>query len=84
MATKEKKDKIIIFHEIELDLEDHVIKGLCVYALREIKNDTQALVNYAANKILEEVVATDGKCLKGLKKVKKSVKPRAKSKSGKK
>ena len=67
-----KKDKIITMHEIELDLDDKVIKGLCTYALKEIKNDTQALVNYAANKILEKVVETDGKCLTGFSKKKSS------------
>ena len=62
-----KRDKIITMHEIELDLDEKVIKGLCKYALKEIKNDTQALVNYAANKILTKIVETDGDCLKPIK-----------------
>ena len=62
--TDEKTDKMITYQEIELDLEEHVIKGLCEYALKEIANDTEALINYAANKILAEVIETDGACLK--------------------
>jgi hypothetical protein len=61
--TEEMPDKIIIMHEIELDLDEKTIDGLCKYALEEIKNDKEALINYAANKAFRKIVETDGKCL---------------------
>ena len=61
---KKTKEKIIKMCQIELELDEKTIKGLCKYALKEIKNDRDALVNYAANKILTEIVETDGKVLK--------------------
>ena len=63
-TVKAPKDKIIKMCEMELDLDEKTIKGLCEYALKEIKNDRDALVNYAANKILTQIVETDGECLK--------------------
>lgn len=63
------KDKIIKMVEMELDLSEDVIKGLCKYALKNIKNDKEALINYAANKILTEIVETKGKCLKSAGKI---------------
>jgi hypothetical protein len=81
MENEMKKDKIITMHEIELDLEGKVINGLCEYALKMIKNDTAALVSYAANKILEEVVRTNGACLgKVTDKIKKTSVKKKKSK----
>jgi len=60
------KDKIIKMHEIELDLSDDTVEGLCQYSLEEIKDDKKALINYIANKILAKIVETDGKCLESL------------------
>lgn len=62
--NKENKDKIITMHEMELDLDQKTIDGLCEWALKNIKNDRDALVNYAVNKVLGEIVETDGECLK--------------------
>ena len=73
-------------HEIEVNLDQKTIDGLCKYALKEIKNDKAALINYAANKAFEKIIETDGECLSGLKskvKVKKK-KSRGKSKKAKK
>jgi len=64
---EDKEDKIVQMVEIELDLDEKVIDGLIEYALKNIKNDRNALINYAANKILKEIVETDGDCLNCLK-----------------
>jgi len=45
-----------IYEEIELDLDGKTIDGLCAFALEKIANDKEALVNYAANIILQDVV----------------------------
>ena len=65
-----KKDKVVKMVEIELDLEDDVIDGVVAFALEAIKNDRQALINYGVNKMLKQIIETDGKCLKGDKKCK--------------
>ena len=45
---------------IELELDDKLIDNLVVYALDKIKNDQQALIEYAVNDILEHVVNNEG------------------------
>ena len=67
MNKEEADDKIVMMHEIELNLAEDVIDGLCQFALDNIKNDKKALINYAANLVLERIVETDGECLKDLK-----------------
>ena len=61
----EEADSTTMMHNIELDLDQKSIDGLCEFALTEIKNDKKALINYAANKAFEKIVATDGECLNG-------------------
>ena len=51
--AKEKEIKML---EIELEIDNETVKKLCDYALEEIKNDINALVNYAANKILSRKI----------------------------
>jgi hypothetical protein len=41
---------------IELDLKPEIIEKLAEYGLEKIKNDKDALVEYAAVKILEKIV----------------------------
>jgi len=61
---KKTKDKEIKMVEIEMDLPNDVIEGLIQFATEAIKNDRQALLNYGVNKALEEVIKSNGKCLK--------------------
>jgi len=56
--------KEITMVEMSLDLSEEAIEGVVKYALENIKNDKNALINYGVNKILEEVVMSDGDCLK--------------------
>ena len=61
MSTeKEKKVEMV---EMELDLSEDTITGLLEYAKENILNDKDALINWAVNAILREVVETDGKVL---------------------
>ena len=61
---KEREVKMI---EMELDLEEDTVTGLLDYARKNIINDEKALINWAANVILTEIVETDGECLKDVK-----------------
>ena len=58
---KEKEIKMV---EIELDLDEKIINGLITHAKTNILKDKKALINWAVNDILLQIVETDGKCLK--------------------
>jgi rubrerythrin len=49
-----------VYETIEVELSDKIIEGLCDYALEAIKNDRDALIDYAAGKILSEIVNNPG------------------------
>lgn len=57
------EEKDILYKEIELELDDVVINKLVEYATINILNDKNALINWAVNDILKQVVETDGKIL---------------------
>ena len=61
LAENEKEVKMI---EIELDLEEKTIDGLLEYAKINILNDRDALINWAANDILQKIVDSNGEILK--------------------
>ena len=61
LAENEKEVKMI---EIELDLEEKTIDGLLEYAKINILNDRDALINWAANDILQKMVDSNGEILK--------------------
>lgn len=58
---KERKYEMV---EIEIDFDEKLADKIVAWALKEIKKDRKALLNYGINKCLEEVLKTDGKCLK--------------------
>jgi len=53
---KEPKERKIEMVELELDLDDNVVAKLLEYAKVNILNDNTALINWAVNKILLEMV----------------------------
>jgi len=57
-------EKSIRMVNMDIDLDEKVYNGLVDYALENIKDDKEALINYAVNKALGEIVRTDGECLK--------------------
>ena len=49
-----EKEKIIKMVEIEVELDKETVEKLKKIALKEIANDTPALINYIVGKILKE------------------------------
>lgn len=45
-----------VYETIELDLDQNTIDGLAAFALEKIKDDKQALVEYAAVHILTRIL----------------------------
>ncbi len=58
---KETEVKMI---DIELDLDKDTVDKLLEYARDNILKDEKALINWAANDMLSQIVETDGECLK--------------------
>ncbi|MFC1454138.1 hypothetical protein ACFLQL_03060 [Verrucomicrobiota bacterium] len=52
---KEKERKIIMY-EFDLELSDKEINKLVVYGKKNIVKDRQALINWAANKLLANFI----------------------------
>jgi len=50
------EEKEVKFVEIELDLDQITINGLIEHATKNILNDKEALINWAANDILEKKI----------------------------
>jgi len=48
--------KEVTMIELELDLDNDIVKALIEYASSNIVNDDQALINWAVNDILKKVV----------------------------
>tara|TARA_R110000824_G_scaffold8429_8_gene38209 strand:- start:2009 stop:2350 length:342 start_codon:yes stop_codon:yes gene_type:complete len=61
--SEELKETKVEMVEMEMDLSEDTVTGLLEYAKVNILKDKDALINWAVNDILEEVVKTDGKIL---------------------
>ena len=64
MAKEDTAENVTKMVDMELDLSDEVIEFVKKYGREKIVNDDQALINYGVNRILKEVISTDGSCLK--------------------
>jgi len=59
----EEAEETVRMHSISLELDKEIVDGLCEFGLEAIKNDKQALINYASNKALKHIIETNGECL---------------------
>jgi hypothetical protein len=69
MKIDESMEKHVDMVEFDVDLSEQEIDQLCNYALEHIKNDKKALVNYAVNDILKEMIDSTKKNNKFIKKL---------------
>ena len=58
------EEREITMIEMEIDLDEKTHAKVLEYAKENILNDEKALINWAVNVMLSEIVETDGECLK--------------------
>ena len=51
------QEKILIFHQIEVDIPEETLKLLKQKGFEWIQEDEKELVNYAVNRLLKDMIA---------------------------
>jgi len=61
IKMNEENEKIVEMVEFPIDMSEEEAEALCEKGLEWIKEDKEALINYAVNHILQEVVDKESK-----------------------